>query len=603
MKKLIVFIVLLWALPGWAAEYEVCSSGCDGTIANFEAAASPFDDLAGDTVTFTDAAQSDTLTLPDAFGSSESERATLVFTGVTITDDAEACLSTAARDYITISGGSWVGGNGNTACIEVTANSVGITLDGITVTPGAGDRAIRVWYGADNFILTDSTITGGTTTNNLLHFFINDTNSLSDVLISGNAFSGGYSHNISAAGPGTGSMTFEDVIISDNTFDTWGNSTGDTAILILWTNSTVIKNIDILRNTFTDGVGRGIYLQNQSDDDTDAAYGIDINGNTFSNNGYMSLDINQVASTGGTSYIRNNSVYLVGGAGGAANINGVRCGACNGVIIEGNTVYSTKSSSGDGNGIIIDKHMLNSIDNQPSVNCIVRRNLVYDNTTVGGRGISVFASTGTEVYNNVSYGNVRGIGSGGNATQGSTGTLMHNNTTYNNSDAGIQVREYGGTVTAYNNILDSNDYGILEESGADIPTIDSNLYNNNTTNDILDEDAGALAKGANAVTADPLFIDATNNDFRLRWGSPAIDAGTPVSIHAYGSYLGDYADNLYIWGRGVDIGAYEYYDETLAIAKDNLVGTLVSTTIVGEIVGSAQAFKCISTNTDCWYVP
>ena len=91
-------------------------------------------------MTFTDSTQSDTLTLPDSFGSSEGNRATLIFTGVTITDDAAACLDINARDYITIQGGYWVGGNGSTACIEVEAGSVGIILDSITVTPGAGDR-------------------------------------------------------------------------------------------------------------------------------------------------------------------------------------------------------------------------------------------------------------------------------------------------------------------------------------------------------------------------------------------------------------------------------------------------------------------------------
>ena len=370
-------------------------------------------------------------------------------------------------------------------------------------------------------------------------------------------FTGGYSHSISISGPGTGSTTIEDFVISGNTFTSWGDATGDTAVLILWTNSTVTRNIDILSNDFVDGVGRAVYLQNQSDDDTDPAYGIDIDGNSFSNTGYMALDINQVTSTGGTSYIRNNDVYLAGGSGGAANINGLRCGTCNGVIIEGNTVYSTESNSGDGNGIIIDKHMINSVDHQPSVNCIVRRNLVYDNTTVGGRGISVFASTGTKVYNNISYGNVRGVGAGGNSTQASSGTIFYNNTTYNNTDAGIQVREYGGDVTANNNIIDSNDYGILEESNATTPTIDYNVYNNNTTADILDEDAGALAKGANAVTSDPLFVGAANNDFRLQSTSPAKDAGTDLGSPYNIDFNGRDQDTDGAW----DIGALVYAPE------------------------------------------
>ena len=64
---------------------------------------------------------------------------------------------------------------------------------------------------------------------------------------------------------------------------------------------------------------------------------------------------------------------------------------------------------------------------------------------------------------------------------------------------------------------------------------------------------GGGAPGTDNLDLDPLFVDPEQGDFRLRDGSPAIDAGT-----ADGAAVVDLDGNERPLGGGVDMGAYEY---------------------------------------------
>ncbi|RLC80154.1 MAG: hypothetical protein DRJ03_22210 [Chloroflexi bacterium] len=55
----------------------------------------------------------------------------------------------------------------------------------------------------------------------------------------------------------------------------------------------------------------------------------------------------------------------------------------------------------------------------------------------------------------------------------------------------------------------------------------------------------------NSLNQDPSFVDPDNGDFRLKVGSPCIDAGTNVGLDR------DFNYNPVPWGAGVDIGAFE----------------------------------------------
>jgi hypothetical protein len=66
-------------------------------------------------------------------------------------------------------------------------------------------------------------------------------------------------------------------------------------------------------------------------------------------------------------------------------------------------------------------------------------------------------------------------------------------------------------------------------------------------------DAALGTDGGGNVDADPRFVDAVGGDLRLRYDSPAIDAGHSPSV----TTETDLAGNLRIMGDAVDMGAYE----------------------------------------------
>lgn len=61
--------------------------------------------------------------------------------------------------------------------------------------------------------------------------------------------------------------------------------------------------------------------------------------------------------------------------------------------------------------------------------------------------------------------------------------------------------------------------------------------------------------GTGNLNINPLFVDATNGDFRLNGNSPAIDTGDPDPTNLPTI---DFAGNPRVQGRRIDIGAYEF---------------------------------------------
>lgn len=152
---------------------------------------------------------------------------------------------------------------------------------------------------------------------------------------------------------------------------------------------------------------------------------------------------------------------------------------------------------------------------------IIRRVKSYNN---GANGILIGSGAGNIAYNNLVYSNGKaGIQVGFNATD----NKVYNNTVYANVDEGIQIRSTSSSTLVINNIFYSNGVNI----------------NNQGANTTL----------SNNLTTDPLFVNATGWNFRLKSGSAAVDKGIALS-----EVSDDQEGTPRPAGAGYDIGADEY---------------------------------------------
>jgi hypothetical protein len=160
---------------------------------------------------------------------------------------------------------------------------------------------------------------------------------------------------------------------------------------------------------------------------------------------------------------------------------------------------------------------------------IIRYSKVYDNNVAGNiAGLILGSGSDHQAYNNLIWNNASGI------LINSWGAHVYNNTIVNNTKyvsgsdkVGIQLNTTTGAMLV-NNLIYGQPIAIL---GSNAQVIQSN----------------------NLINIDPGFVAGAQQDFRLKAGSPAIDAGTALS-----TVPDDFDGVPRPQGPGFDIGAYEY---------------------------------------------
>ena len=190
------------------------------------------------------------------------------------------------------------------------------------------------------------------------------------------------------------------------------------------------------------------------------------------------------------------------------------------------------------------------------------------------------------IVNNVIVGNSSGFGGGvGLLGGGPTTVAIENNTIVKNVATVVApssaVRGGGGlfvpvngngtpatSTTVRNNILDLNTGVQIFEAFSGGATYENNLVNDvsdgmyfNYTSQAVHTigNFNATAAGGANVSGNPGFVNAAGNGFRLTAGSAAIDQGTAADAPP-----DDWANLDRPAGAGVDIGAYELTNQTVA---------------------------------------
>jgi hypothetical protein len=128
-------------------------------------------------------------------------------------------------------------------------------------------------------------------------------------------------------------------------------------------------------------------------------------------------------------------------------------------------------------------------------------------------------------------------------------------------------------VKARNNIAYQNSGEFYTNSGSAV----SGLTLTGSSNNIwFGSSQAAPSWSTNNISADPLFVNRSGNDFHIQSGSPAVDAGLIISsansYNGYPVWNGTPMDRDGVTrpqGSGYDIGAYEFFAGGSTVQKPN----------------------------------
>ena len=286
------------------------------------------------------------------------------------------------------------------------------------------------------------------------------------------------------------------------------------------------------------------------------------------------------------------------------------------LLVENNTIFASDGIANDDDGMHIQnvknatiqnntvnltghggtKGCIKVSDNVPAGPVRTDNVLIQDNTCLYGNwGVSV---TGTNINvrrNTIKYqgqetGNTSASGIWLEDADSSSATFSHNVITGCQNGISFLNNDYVDHTFYNNTIVDSTRFDVNASPGSAI----SGEFKNNilsspsasqkaieitaiadggsgawvSDNNVIDDTAGfkietveyatlallvsGTGRDANSLNQDPVFLDASSEDYRLQATSPAIDAGTPVGL------LTDFDGVSIPQGSAPDIGAHEF---------------------------------------------
>jgi parallel beta-helix repeat protein len=196
-------------------------------------------------------------------------------------------------------------------------------------------------------------------------------------------------------------------------------------------------------------------------------------------------------------------------------------------------------------------------------NMVIKGNTIWQNTDHGIRVTG--EAQNIEILNNdifLNQGNGIFINYHDAAPLQVSNVKLLYNIVYNNGSEGISINDCS-SIFIYNNTLFNNNTGIYVKPTATNISIINNIHNGI-------EGGNNVSNNLNHLDINPLFVQADDNDFRLLYGSPAIDAGIDVGLEY------DFEGNHVPYNTSPDIGAYEFVlrdpSDTLPHAPTNLSG-------------------------------
>jgi parallel beta-helix repeat protein len=217
---------------------------------------------------------------------------------------------------------------------------------------------------------------------------------------------------------------------------------------------------------------------------------------------------------------------------------GYRESPCHDNVIEFNSMHDI------GLGLLSDMGAVYTLGPQPGT--VVRNNLIHDVTsfTYGGWGLYTDeGSTGIVLENNLVY---RCKSAGFHQHYGKENVIRNNIFAFNREHQLMRSREETHTSFSFSNNIVVFDSGNLLGSTwqNDHFVLDGNLYWDYRPGHGAEKlsfagttlpDWRARGHDRHSVVADPLFVAATENDFRLQPGSPAVPLGfKPLDLSAVG---------------------------------------------------------------------